>query len=399
MSRRVVVIGAGVIGVACGYYLQRDGWQVTLIDRGTVGGGASHGNCGYVSPSHVLPLAGPGMVWTGLKSLLQRNSPLKIRLRFDPGLWGWLAGFARRCNRRDMMATARVLHAMLTESRRLYDELFATERLAAEWHTDGLLFVFRTPAAMEHHAEVDALLREQFATPADRIDAGTLAAIEPSLRGDLAGAWHYRGDAYLRPDALMRTWRQLLVDRGAVVHENCEFIEFAAGAERVSAVRTTIGEFECDAAIVATGAWTPLLARQLGMKVPIQPGKGYSITMDRPPVCPQLPMIFEEDRVAITPFANGLRLGSTMEFAGYDATMNPARLQLLRDGAAPYFREPLTGVEREHWWGWRPMTPSGLPVVAFSPTYANAVVAAGHGMLGVTLAPATGASVAAMLQR
>ncbi len=160
---------------------------------------------------------------------------------------------------------------------------------------------------------------------------------------------------------------------------------------------TDQGDLAADIFIVATGAWTPLLNDQLGCRIPIQPGKGYSLTMPRPVICPEIPLIFPETRVAVTPFQSGYRLGSTMEFAGYDDSIRPERLQLLKDGAEPYLREPYCEPVEEKWFGWRPMTYDSLPIIDRSPRYENVIIAAGHNMLGLSMAPATGKLVAEMV--
>jgi D-amino-acid dehydrogenase len=392
------VIGGGVIGTAAAYYLAKTGHAVTLLDKGRHGGGCSHGNCGYVCPSHVLPLAGPGALANTLKTLLQRNGPLKL----TPGALfanlGWFLGFARRCTAADQLAAADGIHALLASSRTLYDELLAAEGIACEWDARGLLFVFRSRAAFDHYAATDRLLAERFATPAERFDAGQLLALEPALKpGAAAGGYLYRGDAQLRPDRLMTGWRQVLDRLGVTVRENATLTGFADRDGSAAAAVTTAGDFAADAFVVAAGAETPLLAKLLGCKPPIIPGKGYSLTMPRPAVCPTHPMIFEEHRVAVSPFESGCRIGSTMEFAGYDAAVNPARLQLLRDGAAAYLREPVCEPVEEAWAGWRPMTYDGLPVVGRSPARPNVWLAAGHGMLGLSMATGTGKLVAELV--
>jgi D-amino-acid dehydrogenase len=397
MSERVVVVGGGVIGVACAYYLREAGRDVTLLEKGEVGGGCSHGNCGYVCPSHVLPLAGPGVLGKTLWTLLQRESPLKIRLRFDPALWAWLARFALRCNHRAMLETAHVLQGLLNASRALYGELFRSGALDAEWEERGTLLVFRTPEAMEHHAHTDRLLREHFDMPARRYDGPELNALEPALKPGLAGAWHYERDAHLRPDKLMSSWRQLLLTKGVEVREGCELVGFERAGRTVRAVVTKQGTIPADAVVVATGAWTPLLKEQLGMRLPIQPGKGYSITTSRPSRCPKIPLLFDEDRVAITPMQTGYRIGSTMEFAGYDASLNRRRLEILRRAARLYLHEPEGGTVQEEWWGWRPMVADGKPIIGRLPRFENVVVAAGHGMIGVATAPGTGQLVSELL--
>jgi len=394
---RVIVVGGGVIGTACAHYLSLAGREVTILDRGAFGAGASHANCGYVCPSHVLPLTTPGAVGMALRSMLKRDAPFYVKPRFDPTLWAWLFRFARRCNHRDMMAAAAAIRPLLNTSRRLYDELLRSEGIDCEWEARGLLFIFQSRSGMEHYAETDRLLRESFDLSATRHDGDALTALEPALKPGLGGGWHYRTDAHLRPDRLMSEWRRVLEARGVTVREHCEVKGFVRERGRARALMTERGEMTADAFVVAAGALTPRLGRFLGCKVPIQPGKGYSITMDRPARCPTIPLIFEEHRVAVTPMRTGYRLGSTMEFAGYDTTLNRRRLDILRRGAEHYLHEPFGEPVREEWYGWRPMTPDSVPIIGRSPALANVVIAAGHNMLGLSMAPATGRLVAELL--
>ncbi len=214
---RVVVVGGGVIGAASAYYLSKSGWNVTILDRGAFGKGCSHGNCGFVSPSHVLPLAAPGAVRDALRAMLHWNSPFAIKPRFDLALWGWMIRFARNCTAERMLEGGRAIQALLNSSRSLYDELVTSVSLDCEYETKGALLVFQTPAAMEHHAEKDRLLRASFGMPAKRYDGDALVALEPALKAGLAGAWHYANDAHLRPDRLMASWRRILESRGVQV--------------------------------------------------------------------------------------------------------------------------------------------------------------------------------------
>ena len=395
--RRVVVVGGGVIGIACAHYLARDGREVTVVERGEPGKGTSVGNCGLVCPSHVLPLAEPGVVLKTLRALFARNSPFAIRPRLDPSLWSWLVHFAGRCNERDMLDAARGIQPLLEASLREYGEIIASESLDCEWQTRGLLFAYRSRKAMDAYAPTDRLLGESFHCPAKRLDGEELLALEPSLKPGLAGGWYYHDDAHLRPDKLMSSWRAALQARGVTFLDRCEFRGFRGESGRVRSLATSGGEVEADAVVVATGALTPMLNEHLGARLPIQPGKGYSLTMSRPSICPSVPLIFPETRVAATPFMSGYRLGSTMEFAGYDETIRPERIQLLRDGASPYLREPYHDAQEEEWYGWRPMTYDSLPILDRSPIWANVTIAAGHNMLGLSMAPATGRLVAAMV--
>jgi D-amino-acid dehydrogenase len=393
----VVIVGGGVVGAACAYYLSKADWSVTVVDQAAFGRGCSHANCGLVTPSHVLPLAVPGAVRSSLMALLRPGGPLSIKPRFDPALWAWLFGFARRCNHRDMLAAGRAIQALLNSSRRLYDELIRTEALECEWETKGVLFVFQTRAAFAHSNEAVKLLVDEFAMPARRIDSDELETLEPALKPGLAGAWHYQNDAHLRPDKLMTGWKRVLTERGIALREHCPVSGVIREGGRARAIATGQGEIRADAFVFATGAWTPLLAEQLGCRVPIQPGKGYSLTMRRPARCPTYPLLFEEHRVAVTPMQSGYRLGSTMEFAGYDTTLDRRRLQLLRDGAAPYLLEPPDEPVEEEWFGWRPMTYDSKPIIDRSPKLGNVWLAAGHNMLGLSMSPATGLLVSELL--
>jgi D-amino-acid dehydrogenase len=394
---RVVIIGGGVIGTACAHYLIKDGYDVTVIDSGRTGGGCSHANCGYVSPSHVLPLTEPGAALKAFKSLFKKNAPFRIKPRFDPELWGWLIKFARRCNTRDMLQAAQARHALLASAKKLYVELFESEDVTCEWQQRGLCFVFKTAAGFEKYGKTDELIRENFGVAATRFDATEMVAHEPALLDDVAGGWLYECDAHLRPDRLLSSWRMLVESRGVKFIEQCKFKQFVQRGGQADAIATTIDELSADFFVVATGAWTPQLNSELGCRIPIQPGKGYSITMPRPQNCPEIPLIFPEHKVAVTPMQSGYRLGSTMEFAGYDTTLNRTRLEMLKQSATHYLHQPYCDPVEEEWYGWRPMTYDGVPYIDRSPRFSNVFIAAGHNMLGLSMATATGKLTAELI--
>ncbi|MFO0914053.1 MAG: FAD-dependent oxidoreductase [Pirellulales bacterium] len=396
-TESVVVIGGGVVGTACAYYLAQEGWRVTLIERRGYGSGCSHANCGYVSPSHVLPLAEPGAIQKTLKAMLHPSSPFSIRPRFDPTLWSWLLHFARRCNTADMLQSAQAIHALLESSRQLYPQLIEQHHLACEWQTIGLLFVFESLKGFDKYSHTNDLLADKFDVPAQPLRGSQLTDFEPALKPGLAGAWYYPNDAHLRPDRLLSSWRKVLERIGVVIKEQCELESFVAEGGRVRAVKTSAGELAADQFVLATGALTPRFAQQLGCRIPIQPGKGYSITMPRPDRCPKYPMIFSERKVAITPMNSGYRIGSTMEFAGYDESISAQRLQLLTDAARDYLFDPYVEPFEERWYGWRPMTYDSVPIIDYSPRLPNVLIAAGHNMLGLSMATGTGRLVSEML--
>ncbi len=298
LERTAVVIGSGVIGTSCAYYLMRSGWKVTLIDRGEFAQGSSHANCGFVCPSHVLPLAEPGMIGKALKSLLERNSPFAIKPRLDPSLWSWLLHFARRCNERDMIEAGRGIQPLLLSSLELYRDLVDRESLDCEFTSRGMLFAYKSERELESFAATDRLMREVFHAPAKRLDGSEMVALEPALKPGLAGGWYHEHDAHLRPDKLMKAWRHVLETGGVEIRANCAFHGFNSLAKVPDSPAVTAltdhGDLAANIFIVATGAWTPLLNRSLRCRIPIQPGKGYSLTMARPAVCPEIPLIFPE---------------------------------------------------------------------------------------------------------
>jgi len=389
--RHVVIVGGGVIGIACAWYLRQAGREVTIVDRGTIGGGCSHGNCGLICPSHILPLAEPGAAREALASLLSPGSAFRVKPRVSPALWSWMWQFWRRCNEDALRASGSAIQPLLRESRRLYEELIAEQRLECEWESRGLLFVYESHKAFEAYSQTNRLLTDEFGEPARRLERDELLASEPALSDRVAGGWYYQHDAHLRPDRLISSWRSVLREQGV------EFIEQSALEElecddssRVRAAHCTSGALEGTDFVIATGAWTPQLADILNVRIPGEPGKGYSVTLPRPDICPQTPIIFPERHVAVTPFTSGLRLGSIMEFAGYDESLRPQRLQILRKAANAMLRSELAAQDTEAWTSFRPMTWDSTPVIGRCPGLSNVYLATGHNMLGLSMAPATG---------
>lgn len=391
-TEHVCIIGGGIIGACTAYFLNKAGLRVTIIDKDKFGAACSAGNCGYVSPSHVLPIAVPGIVGSALKTMMSNKSPFYIKPRADISLWGWLYKFWRRCNHKDMMASAKVKHALLQSSFKLYDQIVADENIDCEWEHRGLLFVYQDQDHFDHFDKTNQLIEREFGVGAKRLENKELIEFEPALKPEVPGAYHFECDAHLRSDKLMASLKTLLESRGVEVLEDTSFQGFVANGDggKASAVLTNKHEIKADHFVFATGALTPKFANAIGCKVPIQPGKGYSITMPRPARCPKTPMIFEQHRVAITPFQSGYRIGSTMELAGYDDSINRARLDLLRESSEIYLHEPYCEPVENEWFGWRPLTYDDIPIIDRTPKWNNAYVAAGHGMLGLSMGMVTG---------
>ena len=396
-SRRILVVGGGVIGAACSHQLANRGYQVTVIEKDLWGRACSHGNCGLICPSHVLPLTEPGAVRKTMFSLLKRNSPFSIRPRFDPRLWKWLWRFARRCRHDRMVEAARTRMPLLEQSQDAYRQMVQEGILECEWESRGSLYVYRDQEQLDKFSATASLLEQEFGLLPECLDGGQLEAMEPTLKSGLAGAWYFPDDVHVRPDRLLSSWRTHLEKQGVQIHENCELERLVSEQGRVVAAIAGEQQIELDGLVIATGALTPLLARELGCRLPIQPGKGYSITMPRPQPCPTIPLLFVDEKVVATPMQSGYRLGSMMELNGYDTRIKPRRLKLLRKAAEKYLHEPHADPVEEEWYGWRPMTSDGVPFIDRLPGLENAWVAAGHNMLGLSMAPATGQLVAELV--
>lgn len=387
---RVVVIGGGVIGAMCAWNLHNAGCQVTIVDSEKFGAACSHGNCGYVSPSHVFPLCQPGAILKTVKAMLKSNSPFAVRPRFELSFAKWFWNFALKCNHSDMLATGAGRHALLQSSKQLYQQLIADENIDCEWQERGLLFVFDDEKSFSKYGETESLIREQFGVAATPYDGRQLIELEPAIKPGFGGAWHYEGDCHLRPDKLMSQLREKMEQRGVEIIEDFPVQQFVRETGNAKTILSNGQSLEADHFVVATGAMTPFLNHHLGVNVPIEPGKGYSITMPKPARMPRIPLIFEDSHVAITPMESKYRIGSTMEFVGYDTSINPRRLALLRSAAAKYLHDPFCDPVEEEWFGWRPMTWDGKPVIDRSPAMENVWIAAGHNMLGLSMATGTG---------
>lgn len=391
----VLVLGGGVVGLACALHLLEAGRSVRVLERDAVGAATSHGNCGTITPSHAPPLAAPGVIRRALGWMRQPDAPFYVRPRLDPALAMWLLRFAARCNGGDWRAAARAKAALLLDSRARL-ERWSAEGLACEFEASGLRYVFRDPNQFAAAcAEREPLHELGIATRV--LDAAQLEASEPALLPGVAGALEFPGDARLRPERLTDALAQRIRALGGTIDEGAEVTGFVTEGDRLAGVATARGDLRARDVVAAFGPWSPALLRQLDMRLPIQPGKGYSITYSRPALAPAVPLVLRERSVCVTAWASGFRLGSTMEFSGYDASLNRVRLDALERAAREYLREPVGPQKREEWYGWRPMTWDDLPIIGRGARWRNLWLATGHGMLGVSMSAGTGRLVADMV--
>lgn len=399
-SRSVIICGGGVIGLSCAYYLAREGWRVTVVERNAEGADTcAHGSAGFVSPSHVIPLAAPGMVWKGLKWMMSSRSPFYIKPRLDGDLmrWGWL--FARACNERHVRRSAPVLRDLCLESRKMFVDWADITGNAFALKTEGLLNLCQTQEGLDHETHGLAALANELGIEAQVLDAAQTAALEPGARLAVVGSVYFPIDAHITPRRLMAALQALLKDMGVKFSSNTSIYGWRTEGGRIAGVSTTAGDLFADEYVLAGGSWSPAMVAGLGLRLPMQAGKGYSLTIEKPRFQLSKALILTERRVAVTPMGETLRFGGTMEISGHSDNVRPERVEQIITAARAFFPE-ITAADfagLKPWYGYRPVTPDGMPYLGRLGRYANLATASGHAMLGLTLAPVSGLLIAELL--
>lgn len=406
MARSVVVIGGGVVGLCCALALERRGAVVTVVDAGPRHEAASHVNAGWIVPTLTEPVPAPGLVGQSLRWMLRSDNPLYIAPRVDLGFLRWLLAFWRSCNRTAFQAATVATAALGARTMDLYDDLRAAG-VAFEEHRDGLLYAYLDDDALRHDlAGIAARLPPDYPPPR-HLSGDEARALEPALSDAAVGGFWLEQERSVRPDSLVTGLLARLGSGGTEVRlgERVVGMEVAAKTGMVRTVVTDQGTLAADAVVVAAGAWTPRVVGPLGIRAPVEAGKGYSIDIAPPPPLPapiRHPLYLHEARVAITPLDGMLRLAGTMELSGLNARVRPERVaalvrrtgEVIRGWPAAFATD---GPGVQVWVGPRPMTPDGLPLIGWAPGVSNLALATGHAMMGVTLAPATAEAVAELV--
>lgn len=401
MSKKVVILGGGVIGLATAWSCVKDGHQVTIVDRRKrQRDGCSFGNAGMLVPSHFIPLAAPGMIRLGLKWMWSRESPFAIRPRLSWTLVDWLWKFRQACNQKHVDLNSPLLRDLNLAGRQAFVELQQEMPEGFDLVQNGLVMLCATEEGLEEEAEV-AELANELGVPAKVMNPQELAELDPGIQMSALGGVHFPLDCHLSPNRMMASLEKRLEDSGVefVWESTCDgfrSVTLSDSQSSVQCIRSSSGEITGDEYIICGGAWSNLLANQLGIYLPLQAGKGYSLTLDQPGELPHVCSILKEARVAVTPMGNSLRFGGTMEIVGHDESISPSRLRGIVRSIPRYFprfkQEDFANCEP--WVGLRPCSPDGLPYVGRSCKHNNLLVATGHGMMGISLSMITGKLIA-----
>ena len=394
---RVVIVGGGVIGLCSAYYALRRGFSVTVLERGGVGAdNCSTGNAGMIVPSHFIPLAAPGMIAKGLRMMLNPESPFFIRPRLDPALVKWVWSFYRHSTAAHVAATGGLLRDLNLESRRLFGEL--AEDADFGLVRRGLLMLCKTAKGLEEEAAVAEAAR-RIGLQAEVLDAAATAKADPGITMEVAGSVWFPQDCHLDPGRFLEAMRGAVTALGGVIEHGVEIDRINCGGGRVLAVSAGGRRIDGDQFVVAGGSWSANLLRQVGLRLPLQAGKGYSLTMEAPPELPGLCSIFTEAKVAVTPMGGTLRIAGTMEVGPPDLTVDPRRVRGIIKSVSGYFprfsEADFDGIRP--WAGLRPVSPDGIPYLGRVPRLDNLLAATGHAMMGLSLAPVSGRLVADLL--
>ncbi len=393
--KSIGIIGGGISGLFSAYYLLQEGCEVSIIERGDFSDGCSHGNAGMIVPSHIIPLAQPGMIAKGMRWMLDAQSPFYVKPRLSGDLikWGYL--FWKNSTAKHVHYAIPHLRDLSLLSKELYQDLATQDDYSFGWEEKGLLMLFKDPAT-RHEMQEEADVANRSGIEANLLSGQEVQALEPNVRLAVEGAVYYPGDAHIYPNQLIADLVNFLKKRGVRFLENQSVEDFEIQGQKVKAVKTQSGSYAFDEFVIAAGAWSPVLTQKLGLSLPMQGGKGYSFFAKNVKNRMEIPAIMLEARTTATPMNGGVRFAGTLEIAGTNESVNMNRVRGIHNSIRQYYPDlEVDFPEKEEVWrGLRPCSPDGLPYLGRAQDFDNLTLATGHGMMGVSLGPATGKLVA-----
>ncbi len=396
---KVTIIGGGIIGLTAAYYLEKSGYKVEILERGNGDKGCSFGNAGYISPSHFIPLASPGIISEGIRYMMNSRSPFYIKPRPDLGLIKWGLEFWKSSSAEKSHKNALELHKLLQLSRKKSIELAEEHSNPFALEQKGCMMMYRKEGTA-HHEEEMAKEANQLGIKTTTFDKKQLKEAEPIVTDNVLGGVLYEEDCHIDPSLYMTFMKDLLTKKGVIIHYNTEVTGILKKGDRVTSIKAKDKEFTFDKLLVATGAWLPSLTKDLGFSLLLEAGKGYSSTFEKPENTLRRPAILVDDRIALTPLGNKIRVGGTMEIAGINDKINMNRVEGIIHAVNQNtsLQLPVPTPDKV-WYGLRPCSPDGLPYIGNVPAYSNLYFAGGHAMLGVTLAAGTGFTLAQLIEK
>jgi len=398
-KKRAIVVGAGIAGLGVAYYLNKSGIEVIVLDKGDGKDNCSYGNAGMIVPSHIVPLASPGIISKGLRWMLKADSPFYIRPRLDKDLFEWGWKFRKASTQKHVEESGPLLRDLLLTNRELLLKIEEEEELDFGFKKNGLFNLCKTEQGLEEEIEV-VKKANALGIPAEVLSAEETRRMEPKINMDIIGSTYFPKDAHLHPGSLLNKIKERMADRGVSFRYNTHVTGLQCEDKRAQGVLTPKGELISGSHIIlCPGAWTPELSENIGLKLPMQAGKGYSITIKNPKVVPETCALLSEDKVSMTPMNGKLRFGGTMEIVGMDTSINPVKLDALKKSVCRYFPEfSMDNFEDEEIWvGLRPISPDGLPYVGSIQRYKNVYVSTGHAMMGMSLGLVSGYTISQLM--
>lgn len=399
MGNKIHIVGAGIIGLCTAWYLKKAGYEVTVIDKNDISDGTSFGNSGMIVPSHFMPMATPGVIAQGLKWMLNSKSPFYIKPRLNADLIQWLWHFYRSANAQHVAQAMPVLYALNEKSKALYKAMATENTFDFGLEEKGLLMLYKTK---KQAAKEEALAEKahKLGISAEIYDKKELQILETEMDLDVLGGIYFPGDAHLRPNHLMAQLHTRLKQSGVRFLSNTSIVDIKIKGSKTEALLTNENKvIPVDKVLLSSGCWTGLLLKKAGIKIHLQDGKGYSVTLKDPKLQPRIPTILSEAKVAITPMGNALRIGGTLELSGISPRINQKRVQGIIESIAQYYTnmEVPFNNETKVWKGYRPCTPDGMPYIGRAEHLSNLFVGTGHGMMGLSLGAVTGQLLAEII--
>jgi len=395
--KNVIVIGGGVIGLCSAYYLSKAGHKVTVIDQSTMDFGASYVNAGYLTPSHIMPLAAPGVVKQGIKWMFNSASPLFIKPRLNASFLDWAWAFNKSCTTVNIDRSIKAIKDINLWSADLFSEIRASEKFGFQLENKGLFILCQTEAMLQEELHIARIASEE-GLDVKHLTEEEVRKIEPNVKMNSIGTIHYKCDWHTTPHEFMTEMCQYLVENGVTFYKNEKVVDLETSDGKITTISTQNQIFQADEFVLAAGSWSNLLSKKLGIKIRLEAGKGYRINSEEN-IGITVPAILAEAKVAVTPMNGFTRFAGTMEIAGINHDINPVRVAAIAKAAHAFYPDlHISEAEKQQAaCGLRPVSPDGRPYIGKSSKCENLTIATGHAMMGWSMAPATGKLVSEII--